>query len=110
MLHHLSGQIKRPFPSDLRIFSKNIGNQAVLIVFNDASRDGKIPKRLAHRAAEHNPGRIEDTTKLIQKKYLGNLGLSVFPAFHEKPFFSDFQNIADKYLTQDRQNGSCRKK
>ena len=87
MLHHLSGQIKRPFPSDLRIFSKNIGNQAVLIVFNDASRDGKIPKRLAHRAAEHNPGRIEDTTKLIQKKYLGNLGLSVFPAFHEKPFF-----------------------
>ena len=42
-------------------------------MFNDASRDGKIPKRLAHRAAEHNPGRIEDTTKLIQKKYLGNL-------------------------------------
>ena len=79
-------------------------------MFYYSARNRQVPQRLTHGAAEHDPGRMPDAAQFVQKKYLGDLSLSVLPGLHKKPVLSDFENIADKYLTQDRQNGSCRKK
>ena len=76
-----------------------------------AADDRQIPEELIKGPAEHDPCRITETAKLKQIEELGNAGLRVTVAFHEKALLPDQKKITDEYLVQkgEEQPGGCKK-